>query len=261
MAEEGEVYKAAIRRRYSAYIKEAERVKRKTYDAQAEKMNMAEKLCDLWGYFWHYWMERPGYDERSEAMLPIFEAWCDAGASIVVASHGFYKTAIGILRNVLELTLQAIYFDDDHSRLVAYEQAPWWRDLREVFGLAVFEDYRQFLTKRGWVRLRRHVDKDWVNDHLYHDILSDCVHSHVGRWSFADWGLDVVADYDEKLFREWWRHFCVVNRCCLFWLMVYFRDVVNLIAPEHLDIFRPSERRYLTGKWRGRDYRRSDGPK
>lgn len=235
---------------YSVYIRESEKVRRKTYEMQADKMKGTEVLCDLWGYFYQYWMEQPEYNDRSEAMLPIFEAWCDAGASIVAAGHGFYKTAIGVLRSILELSLSAVYFDNDHSRLVAYKEAPRWSDLsKTVFGLTVFADYREFLTERGWKRLREIIDREWVTENLYRDPLSDCVHSHVGRWSFADWGLDVVPDYNEGIFLQWWRYFGVVNRSCLFWLLLYFCDVVRLIeetAPEALTIFTPSQRKYLT---------------
>lgn len=227
---------------YLNYLESSYNVKKKTSEEKRNEIYSAIKLVyERMDYYDAYL--RTGCDTLFQVM---FELNADIESSIFLSIHGKYRPANALLRRWLETTIHSLYFDFELKR---YNKNT--------------KTYESTLKKRNnWLKKPRHIrftgddfsilailidpDTDYIAtqllkettsyfseqsfrryvENLYRN-LSKYVH-YGGMIPSEDELLLEFAEYNEKLFREWYVKLNRINEICNILTLLKFPEMLTL---------------------------------
>jgi hypothetical protein len=203
-----------------------EKVVEQTSAHEHERLQALFRIASLWSTPTRF-LIGTGYAKQFPE--PAIECSADSFESLALAIHGYYKSAVTVLRRQVELSLTSCLFrycPDHHTtdcpehkhRYARSERTPPWHQLAEVFDLHQFMEYSHAMNQRGREDLSADVQERPV--HSFYTTLSKAVHSAPGTWNILDWDFKPFPTYSAEAFDAWADLFEAVQRISLLWLLL-----------------------------------------
>lgn len=238
--------------RYSSWLDSFEGAVSQTAALQGGRLDLLVSIAGLWLQAADF-LREVGLTEFPE---PALECAAASLESVSHATHGYYKSALAVLRQQIELSLSSCLFKQlpdqiPHVRAQYFESthAPSWHRLKQVFDAAEFRDYARSMRSAGREDLAALAEESLVHD--FYDVpLSKATHSVLATWNLLDWQFQLVPQYSAEAFDLWADSFEVIQGVALLWLCLTHPGMAasiesqaptswgDLLAPPQVDYLR-----------------------
>jgi uncharacterized protein YjgD (DUF1641 family) len=219
---------------YLNHLGSAYAVKKKTSEEKRNEICNVIKLVDKTRMYHTYSNPKVGC---VTILLVMLDFWKDIDASIFLSVHGKYRPANALLRRWLETFITALYFDAELKKCdkdIIKKRDEWLKEAPHrrftgngsILGTLIDPDTDDIATQlmNETTSFSHSSFREYVKS-LYGN-LSKHVHFG-GQHSLEDWPKCGFAEYDEKLFEEWYDRLNQINEICNILTLLKFPEITG----------------------------------
>lgn len=187
-----------------------------------------------WNALIHYLLE-----EYSENTYPLIEAPVTGTATLWLASSGYYRQAMALLRDMIDLVLWTwkIRNDDNprsHHNSAAGNQRLQWgiqnKEIPHIIHGPLVEHYRTFIhdnvAETLHHKLLSPVDPKAVQD--FRQDLHGHVHADPARWNVVSYSNHLpIVQFNSLQWKQWAENYITVQFWCATWSLLMFPDLMT----------------------------------